>query len=92
VAPRIPNSAELINTRPVYCLDLTFGGVEYHLATEPIDIVRDGRVIHYAEALSDPDYVEESTREGMQEGNSVPLAVYLDGVDIADQVARGHRL
>jgi len=92
VAPRIPNSAQLVNARPVYCLDLTFGGVEYHLATEPIDIVRDGRVLHYADGLSDPDYLEESTREGMAEGNSVPLAVYLDGVNIADQVARGHRL
>ena len=92
MAPRIPTSAQLVNARPVYCLDLTFGGVEYHVATEPIDIVRDGRVIHYADGLSDPDYIEESTREGIAEGNSVPLAVYLDGVDIADQVARGHRL
>ena len=92
MAPRIPTSAQLVNARPVYCLDLTFGGVEYHLATEPVDVVRDGRVIHYADGLSDPDYIEESTREGIAEGNSVPLAVYLDGVDIADQVARGHRL
>ncbi len=92
MAPRIPNSSQLNNSRPVYCLDLTFGGVEYHLATEPVDVVRDGRVIHYAEALSDVDYIEETTREGMEEGNSVPLAVFLDGVNIADQVARGHRL
>ena len=92
MAPRIPNSSQLNNSRPVYCLDLTFGGVEYHLATEPVDVVRDGRVIHYAEALSDVDYIEESTREGMEASNSVPLAVFLDGVNIADQVARGHRL
>jgi len=92
VAPRIPNSGQLVNARPVYCLDLTFGGVEYHLATEPVDVVRDGRVLHYADGLSDPDYIEETTREGMEASNSVPLAVYLDGVSIADQVARGHRL
>jgi len=26
VAPRSPHSGELVNARPVYCLDLTFGG------------------------------------------------------------------
>jgi len=92
VAPRIPSGDQLTNARPVYCLDLTFGGVEYHLATEPVDVERDGRVIHYTEALSDPDYLEEVTREGMQASNSVPLAVFLDGVDIAAEVNRGHRL
>ena len=54
MAPRIPSGDQLTNARPVYCLDLTFGGVEYHLATEPVDVERDGRVIHYSEALSDP--------------------------------------
>ena len=83
MAPRTPNGDQLTNARPVYCLDLTFGGVEYHLATEPVDVERDGRVIHYSEALSDPGYMEEVTREGMQASNSAPLAVFLDGVDIA---------
>ena len=93
MAPKAPTPTDLRNGRPVYCLDLDWGGVRYRVATAAIDITRaDGSVIHYADALSDPQFVEEYNRTGTQTGNSVPLAVYLDGVDIAQEVAQGYRL
>ena len=93
MAPRIPTSNQLTNSRPVWCLDLTGGGRVYRLATEPVDIDRaDGAVLHYCEALSEPDLIDEVSRDGVQESVAIPLAAYLDGVDVAEQVARGYRL
>ena len=93
MAPRIPTSNQLTNSRPVWCLDLTWGGRVYRLATEPVDIDRaDGAVLHYCEALSEPDLIDEVSRDGVQESVAIPLAAYLDGVDVAEQVARGYRL
>ena len=93
MATRPFSPGDLSNTVPAYCLDLTLGGRTYRLGTRPLDLVTDtGRVLHYADALSDPDWSDEISRQGVQDSASIPLAVYLDGEDVAELVARGHRL
>ncbi len=93
MAPRAPTRDDLSNVYPVWCLDLTYGGAVYRVATQPVDIDQtDGSVLHYADGLAEPEVRDESTREGVSTANTIPLALILDGVNIAEQVARGHRL
>ena len=93
MAPRPPQRSQFGNVQPVWCLDLTYGGRVYRVATQPVDIDQtDGSVLHYADGLSEPAVIDETSREGINTSGSIPLTVILDGVVIAEQVARGHRL
>ena len=93
MAFRAPKPSNLVNVRPVYGLDLVWAGATYRVATAPLDLTRaDGSVVFYNDAMSDIDFIFETERQGIQIGNSVPIALYLDGVDVAREVARGHRL
>ena len=93
MAPRPPTLADLENAYPVYCLDLHYAGTVFRVATHPIDIhTAGGRVLHYTDGLSDPDFPDEVAREGIQDSNAIPLACYLDGVSVPELVARGYRL
>ena len=93
MAGRAPSPSELTGRHPVWCLDLDWGGRRFRLAEEPVDLtLPDGSVVAYVDALSRPDVRDEIIREGIQESASVPLAVFLDGVDIAAEVARNRRL
>lgn len=77
----------------VWCLDLTWGGRTYRVATQPLHLTLvDGSEVAYLDGMSDPDVIDEVSREGVHESDSVPLAVYLDGVDVAERIARGFRL
>lgn len=90
---RAPLRSHLQNTRIVFCLDLHWGGRVYRVATEPTDLNReDGSVVHYHDGLSEPDFRDETDRDGTQENAGQPLSVRLDGVDVAERVSRGHRL
>jgi len=90
---RSPSRADVMGADLVWCLDLTWGGCTHRLATHRVDLtLPDGSEVSYADALSDPDVLDEVSREGIQESSSVPLAVFLDGIDVAERVARGYRL
>ena len=77
----------------VWCLDLEWGGRTYRLATLPVDLTMpDGSVVSYVDGMSEPDVYDEVSREGVHESDSVPLAMIIDGIDVAERVARGSRL
>ena len=91
--PRRYNSSEMEEAAPIWCLDLRWGGRVYRLSTEPVDLTMpDGSEVAYLDGLSEPDVIDEVSREGVHESDSVPLALVLDGVDVAERVARGYRL
>lgn len=93
MAGRAPTPTDLTNARPVWCLNLSWGGKVFRLAEELVDItLPDASEVTYVDALSTVDWVDEIAREGIQESNSVPLAVFLDGTDIAEQIARARPL
>ena len=76
-----------------WCLDLDWGGRTYRLSTQPVDLTTpSGAVVAYQDGLSEPSVVDAVSRQGVQESDTVPLAVLLDGVDVAQQIARGYRL
>jgi len=91
--PRYPSSGDMANAVLVWCLDLQWGGRTYRTATEMVDLTMpDGSVVFYTDGMSEPDVVDEVSREGVHESDTVPLFVLLDGVDVAERVARGYRL
>ncbi|MGB1226086.1 MAG: hypothetical protein ACPHCN_18360, partial [Mycobacterium sp.] len=88
--------------RVVYILDLNLGTEEleagggnvYRLATEPVTIdAGDGGEIAYLGGVMDlPDVVDEYGRSQINdEGPSIPIEVFIDGVDIAALWAKGKR-
>jgi len=94
-APPTPDALRRTQ-RVVYLLTLTWGSRTYRLSTEPI-VVEDtasGASLQYVGGLVEIPPVEDDTdREGSGDaGVSVPMAIYLDGTDIAERVAQGHRL
>ncbi len=85
--------ADIEGAALTWCLDLDWGGRTYRLSTQPVDLTTSsGAVVAYQDGLSEPSVVDAVSRQGVQESDTVPLAVLLDGVDVAQQIARGYRL
>jgi hypothetical protein len=82
--------------RVVYLLTLTWGGRVYRLSTEPVTVEETdtGRALQFIGGLVEiPDVTDAADREGDGDGGaSVPMAIFLDGTDIAERIAQGHRL
>lgn len=80
----------------VYLLSLSWGGRVYRIATRPLTVTDNltGQAMQFSSGLTEiPDAEEQVDREGVGEGGaSVPMTIYLDGTDIAERIAQGHRL
>lgn len=94
-APPLPADLDRAS-RAAYLLTLWWGGRVVRVATEPLGITDDttGQPLQYQGGLTEIPAVDDlDDAAGVSDaGPSVPMALYLDGLDIAEELAAGRGL
>jgi hypothetical protein len=84
---------ELLRAKPIFLLEIHWGTYTYRFATQPVHLLDDGVYLPFTGHLDNPQYGERSELLGIDiEEKSVPLALYIAGVNISLQEMSGNTI
>lgn len=93
MAHRIFQQDDLRNAEVAWCLDFRWLGRTFRLSTHHIELeLPDSSTVQYVAGMTEPDVVDAVERNGIHDSATAPIGLYLDGFDIAEEVARGNPL
>lgn len=86
------NRKALIGTQPIFLLELSWGGKTFHLSSEPIELSSNfGKVYFSGGLLKDLEISFDLPVMGFNvDSYSIPVACFIDGVNISDQIFKGN--